>query len=292
MTENADNATPPDLATPPPTSLDKVSQEWLAFRLAEIEKHTEKDVLAILGNIEPGMAVRVRMALEHLDDRKDTLLVILDTPGGLVEEVKRISETLRHSYSTVHFLVPVSAMSAGTVLVMSGDAIYMDYFSCLGPIDPQIQKAEMGMLPALSYLRQYEALIEKSKTGALTMAELTLLNKLDLAELHQIQLAADLSKSLIKKWLSTYKFKDWNKTSAEKAERAGEIADILSDHQRWHTHGYGIHKDVLENDLNLKIDDYSEDRHLKSLVWQYFWPLQEYRIRHNLASFIHSRGYI
>jgi len=290
MPETADSATPIDSATPPPTSLDSVSREWLAFRLAEIEKRAEKDVLAILGNIEPGMAVHVRLALEHLGDRRDTLLVILDTPGGLVEEVKRISETLRHSYQTVHFLVPVSAMSAGTVLVMSGDAIYMDYFSCLGPIDPQIQKAEAGMLPALSYLRQYEALIEKSKTGDLTMAELTLLNKLDLAELHQIQLAADLSKSLIKKWLSAYKFKDWDKSPAEKAKRAGEIADILSDHQRWHTHGHGIHKDVLENDLNLKIDDYSEDRHLKTLVWQYFWPLQEYCVRHNFSSFVHSRG--
>jgi len=292
MPENADRATPPDSATPPPTSLDKVSQDWLAFRLAEIEAHTNKDVLTILGNIEPGMAVYVRLALEHLDERKDALLVILDTPGGLVEEVKRISETLRYSYQTVHFLVPVSAMSAGTVLVMSGDAIYMDYFSCLGPIDPQIQKADGGMLPALSYLRQYEALIKKSKKGALTMAELTLLNKLDLAELHQIHLAAKLSKSLIKKWLSTYKFKDWNKSPEEKSRRAGEIADILSDHQRWHTHGFGIHKDVLKNDLNLKIDDYSEDRHLKSLVWQYFWPLQEYRIRHNLSSFVHSRGFI
>jgi len=292
MTGNADNATPPASATPPPTSLDEVSRDWLSFRVAEIEQHTEKDVLAILGNIGPGMAVHVRLALEHLDGRKNTLLVILDTPGGLVEEVKRISETLRHSYQTVHFLVPVSAMSAGTVLVMSGDAIYMDYFSCLGPIDPQIQKAEVGMLPALSYLRQYEALIEKSETGALTMAELTLLNKLDLAELHQIQLAADLSKSLIKKWLSTYKFKDWDKSPEEKAERAGEIADILSDHQRWHTHGFGIHKDVLKNDLNLKIDDYSEDRHLKTLVWQYFWPLQEYCVRHNFISFVHSRGYI
>jgi len=290
MAKDVENSASSVLPTPPPTSLDAVSRDWLSFRVEEIEQHTGKDVLAILGNIDPGMAVRVRLALEHLDERKGMLLVILDTPGGLVEEVKRISETLRHWYETVHFLVPVSAMSAGTVLVMSGDAIYMDYFSCLGPIDPQIKKADGGILPALSYLRQYEALIQKSEGGALTMAELTLLNKLDLAELHQIELAAKLSKSLIKEWLSKYKFKDWDKSLEEKSRRAEEVADILSDHQRWHTHGFGIHKDVLENDLKLRINDYSEDRHLKSLVWQYFWPLQEYCIRHNFRSFVHSRG--
>lgn len=276
---------------PPPISLDEASRALLNDRITEIEAHTEKDVLAMVGNIEPGMAVRVRLALEHLDERRGTLLVILDTPGGLVEEVKRIAETLRHLYGTVHFLVPGMAMSAGTVLVMSGDAIYMDYFSCLGPIDPQIPK-DGRILPALSYLRQYEALIKKSEGGSLTMAELTLLSKLDLAELHQIQLAAELSQSLIKEWLSTYKFKDWDKTQAEKIQRATEIADKLNDHQRWYTHSLGIHKDVLEKELNLQIDDYSKDRHLKDLVWHYFWPLQEYCIRHGYNSFVHSKRFI
>ena len=35
---------------------------------------------------------------------------------------------------------------------MSGDAIFMDYFSVLGPIDPQLPKGDT-MVPALGYLR-------------------------------------------------------------------------------------------------------------------------------------------
>ncbi len=284
-------------STPLPTSLDQISQVWLVSKLADIEEAANKDVLTILGYIEAGVDIRIRLALERLENRREILLVILDTPGGLVEVVQRIVKTLRHFYDVVHFLVPERAMSAGTVLVMSGDAIYMDYFSCLGPIDPQIQRDGRGV-PALSYLRQYQRLVEKSSSGTeLTVAELSLLSKLDLAELHQIELAAELSKSLIQEWLSTYKFKDWKKhgipvKSEVKRARAKEIADKLNNHQKWYTHGHGIHKDILERDLNLKIDDYSTDSRLKKIIWQYFWPLREYCMQNQSTSLVHTRSYL
>lgn len=293
MPENEEN---PIIPTPLPASLDQISQTWLKHSLRAIENKTEKDVLAILGIIELGIDSQVRLALEGLDARRETLLVILDTPGGLVEVVQRIVKTLRHLYKAVHFLVPERAMSAGTVLVMSGDAIYMDYFSCLGPIDPQIPRGDR-MVPALSYLRQYQRLMEKSTTEQLTTAEFALLNKLDLAELHQMELAAELSQSLIQEWLSTYKFKDWKKNGhsvdkATKQNRAKEIAKTLNDHQKWYTHGHGIHKDVLEKDLNLKIDDYSDDPELKKLIWQYFWPLREYCLQNRFPAVIHTRSFL
>ena len=282
--------------SPTPTSLSQISQNWLNARLRKIEEETKKDVIAILGHIEPGVDINVRLALEGLSNRQEILLVILDTPGGLVEVVQRIVKTLRHFYPTVHFLVPERAMSAGTVLVMSGDAIYMDYFSCLGPIDPQIQ-SKGRFVPALSYLLQYQRLVEKSANQQLTIAELTLLSELDLAELHQIELVSKLSKSLIQDWLSTYKFKNWVKDNTPvsketKQERAKEIADILSDHQRWYTHGHGIHKDVLERDLELKIDDYSEDPEFRNITWQYFWPLREYCMQNELSSLVHTRSFL
>ena len=242
----------------PNSSLEGVAREWLHSRLGDIEKRTGKDVLTIFGDIIPGVDVRVRMAIEGLQDRKETLLVILDTSGGLVEEVRNIVQILRHNYPSVHFLIPVRAMSAGTVLALSGDKIYMDYFSRLGPIDPQLQTST-GMVPALSYLRQYERLIKRSKKGEFSNAEFVLLNKLDLAQLHQIELAANLSVSLIKDWLTKYKFKNWKKSEDEKQKRAKEIAEALNDHQKWYTHGSSIHKDILERDLRLKIDDYSKN---------------------------------
>lgn len=279
-------------------SLDDVTREWLQSRLETIEKLTKKDVLTICGQIVHGVDVRTRMAIEGLRDRKETLLVLLHTPGGIVEEVRNIVQVIRHNYKYVHFLVPGYAMSAGTVLVMSGDKIYMDYLSRLGPIDPQIQ-ANRGerVVPALSYLRQFERLVEKSRKEPLTAPELALLNKLDLAELHQLELAGKLSVSLIEDWLTKYKFKDWKKEGVEvslekKKERAREIAEKLNDHEKWYTHGNSIHKDVLETDIGLKIDDYSNKEDLKEAVWDYFWPMLEYVNKYNYSSFVQSRGFV
>ncbi|MGI9310334.1 MAG: SDH family Clp fold serine proteinase [bacterium] len=262
---------------------------WLNSKLQEIEKRTENDVLSIYGNILPGIDMRVRLAIEALEEsRKEKLLVILHTDGGVVEEVQNIVNILRHHYNGVHFLVPVKAMSAGTVLALSGDKIYMDYFSRLGPIDPQIFENNRAV-PALSYLRQYERLIEKSKKGELSSAEFVLLNKLDLAQLHKFALAANLSISLIKSWLVKYKFKDWEKTPSEKEKRAGEIATALNNHERWFSHGFNINKQILEDEIRLKIDDYSD---IKAEVWAYFWPLLEYAHQRDYPPLIHSREFI
>lgn len=136
-----------------------------------------------------------------------------------MEEVRNIVQVIRHHYTYVHFIVPVYAMFAGTVLVMSGDEIYMDYSSRLGPIDPQIQTNRgERVVPVLSYLRQFENLIEKSKTEPLTTPELVLLNKLDLAELHKLKLAGKLSVSLIEDWLTRYKFRNWNRNGEPVSE--------------------------------------------------------------------------
>ncbi len=282
-----------------PANVTGVAKEWLDAQLKRIEAHVGADVLSFTGPISHGVDHRVRVAVEAIgDDRRDALLVILDTPGGIVEIVERIVVTLRKHYREVKFLVPDRAMSAGTILVMSGDAILMDYFSVLGPIDPQIER-DGRLVPALSYLAQFQRLIQKSRDGTLTTAELILLKDLDLAELHQFELAANLSVSLIKEWLAKYKFKDWTTTETRKQPvtdemkrlRAEEIATRLNDHQRWHSHARGIDMSILRGELNLRIDDYGADVALKRLVWDYFWFMRDFLARNSVASFIHTSCY-
>ena len=85
---------------------------------------------------------------------------------------------------------------------------------------------------------------------------MVLLQKLDLAELQQFEEARELSGSLLKKWLVKYKFKDWSVTETHrtpvtpemKEARAADIAKVLSDPQRWHSHGRGIPMNVLRDD--------------------------------------------
>ena len=189
-------------------------------------------------------------------------------------------------------------MSAGTVLAMSGDAILMDYYSCLGPIDPQLD-LDGSLVPALSYLAQYEALIEKSENRALSTPELVLLQKLDLAELHRFGLARDLSIELLKEWLTKYKFKNWAVTETShtpvtedmRKERAEEIARKLNDQERWLTHGRGIGMDTLREELKLKIDDLDDNPALKVAVWQYFWFILSHMQAAGIPMFVHTPNF-
>ena len=278
----------------PPTTQDS-TREWANVRLRAIEEILGADGLTIISPIQVGLEHLVKIAIEAHEPRTGTLVVTLDTSGGVVEVVERIVRVLRHHYDEVKFIIPDRAMSAGTVLAMSGDDILMDYHSCLGPIDPQLEK-DGRLVPALSYLSQFEALIEKSRNETLSTAEVVLLQKLDLAELHQFELARDLSVDLLKRWLTRYKFKDWERTETRgepvtnemKEERASWIARQLNDHERWLTHGRGIDMRTFQDELQVKIEDFGANGELKKAVWDYFWFLRDHMNPNDLASFVHT----
>ena len=285
-----------------PPNLQKVSSDKLTQLLKELEAYLEtEDVLSISGPLFFGVDHRVRLAIEALgESRQKGLLIVLNTPGGVIEVAERVVNTIRHNYDSVKFLVPDRAMSAGTILAMSGDAILMDYFSCLGPIDPQVQKSDGVLVPALSYLEQFDRLKQRASEGVLTTVEVTLLQKLDLAELHRYELQRDLSIRLIQDWLVRYKFRTWTVTEGTgkpvtvemKQTRAKEVAEILSDHKKWGSHGRGIQKSVLEEYLRLRVDDYGADEELSRRVRDYHDFLNDYMMAVNAPSFVHSREFL
>ena len=120
-------------------------------------------------------------------------------------------------------------------------------------------------------------MIEKSKDGTLTDAEFAILQNQDLATLRRYEQARDLSVSLLEDWLVKYKFKDWSThsgngesvTDVEKKSRAKEIAEALSNHKKWHSHGRMIGIKTLTDDLRLRIEDYTDNKELKSVIRQY-----------------------
>lgn len=179
--------------------LDASIKSQLDWHLQVIDQALDTDVVAFVSPILPGLDRRLRDAIESIPDRKRSASVILDTPGGVVEVVERMVATQRSKYRNVTVIVPDRAMSAGTIFALSADRIMMDYFSCLGPIDPQIEK-DGKLVPALSYLSQFERLNQKAHDGALTAAEYALLSKLDLGELYQFEQARELSMELLVKW--------------------------------------------------------------------------------------------
>ncbi len=284
-----------------PEGANRIVEDQLDRLASELEDELSADLLSFIGPIHYGVDDLIRDAVEEKKDKNNKLAVVLETSGGYIEVVQRIADTLRHHYPVVEFIVPNAAMSAGTVLVMSGDAIHMDYYSVLGPIDPQIERADGARwIPAVGYLVKYKELIDKSDQGTLTTAELAfLLEKFDPAELHQFEQARELSISLLTEWLATYKFKNWEKTKTQgievtpemKKERAAHIAGILNDTKKWHTHGRGISMAVLRGEeLKLEIDDFGQKPELNAKIKAYYKPLVDYMAVRGLRAFIHSVG--
>lgn len=280
---------------------EKIVEDQLDEKIQAIENVMEADVVTFYGSILYGLEEVFRDHVESMassTNKREKLVVILETDGGYIEVVERIAETLRHHYKKVEFIVPNFAMSAGTVLVMSGDKIYMDYFSILGPIDPQVGDSSGNQVPAMGYLIQYKKLIDKSENGNLTTAELTILvEKFDQAELYRYEKARELSNSLLTEWLVKYKFKDWDKTKGRRKKvsnqlrksRARAIARKLSNPDLWHSHGRGISMEVLIRDVQLEIDNFGEDDQLNGAVRIYCKLLRAYmsRLRHSAA--LHRR---
>lgn len=282
-----------------PDTSNGIIESKLYQKIGDLENVTQSAVVTFIGPIWHGIDDYIRGAVESIDSDYGKLTFVLETSGGSIEVVQRIVDTLRYHYDHVEFIIPNFAMSAGTVLVMSGDAIYMDYYSVLGPIDPQVEKAGQDYIPALGYLVQFERLIKKSAKGELTTAELAyMIERFDPAELYRYEQARELSTSLLREWLAKYKFKDWTETEtqrqpvtqAKREERATEIAMGLSDTERWHSHGRGISMDVLRNDLNLKIEDFGDIPQLNTAVRSYYDLMRDYMMRRSHSIVTHSKG--
>ena len=269
----------------------------LAQYLDDLESHLQADCLTDVGPLLSGADDRIRYAIEAIRNKKKKLVVMLETIGGFAEVARRISDTFRRHYTVVDFLIPSHAMSAGTILAMSGDAIHMDYYSVLGPIDPQVENQEGRLIPALGYLIRYEDLLEKANSGNITAAELNVLLNFDQGDLYRFTQARDLSISLLEEWLVKYKFKDWTTTETHgdpvslemKKNRAREIAEELNNVRKWNSHGIGISAEILRCELNLKIDDFGTNPSLNDAVQKYHRLLSDYMAKLGQQIVIHTR---
>jgi hypothetical protein len=279
---------------------------FAAIRDAEekIETSLGCDLVFFYGEIRASCISVFRSLIENLSQtptKRQTLGICLTTPGGEAEVVEKLVEIARHHYpKELIFVVPSAAFSAGTIFCMSGDKIYMDYSSSLGPIDPQVpDREDKYLVPALGYLDKVEELIRKSAEKRISPGELAILVKQDLAMLRFYEQARDLSVELIEKWLVKYKFKNWRKhrttkpgvevTQEEKVARAKDIAAKLSNNKIWYSHGRMIGMNTLRSVLRLDIDDFGLDTELSRSIRTYSDTLSEYLQRHGLDFFLYNR---
>ena len=270
---------------------------------SKLSQKFEADILLLCSPIFPGVDYVIMEEMEasaNFNQLKEKLVVVLDTLGGDIDTVERIVTTLRKHYRTVEFAIPNQAYSAGTTLAMSGDAIHMDYYSVLGPIDPQFTLADGTLVSGVGYLAKYEELREvlndPDDDSPRNAEALYLVNRFDPGLLYDIKSSIERCEELLEEWLPKYKFKDWlvdsegNKVTEERKQaRAVAIAKALGNRERWRSHGKGIGiQDLAEADIKLKIDDFGQDAEASDLLKAYYSTTLQLMGRGNLSGVIHT----
>jgi len=91
----------------------------------------------VTGTIELGLAPFIERSLhEALAAGASAVILDIDTPGGRVDAAERISDAIRDADVPVYALVNRRAFSAGALIAISAERVYMRPGSVLGAVTP------------------------------------------------------------------------------------------------------------------------------------------------------------
>jgi hypothetical protein len=248
--------------------------------LVETSQHSGRDVILYATkwtqsgqNVSPDLVSVVDEDLQGLMEvihglRGPHLDLILHSPGGSIEAAEALVLYLRSKFRNIRVIVPHLAMSAATMIACAADSIVLGKHSFLGPIDPQIiVQTPLGqrMVPAQAILDQFDMAVRECLDPSKLGAWLPMLNQYGPDLLVQCQNASDLSFELVRTWLEGYMFK----REHDAAQKAQRIANWLSTHGHFKSHGRHIPRDELESQ-GLKIEHLEENQDFQDLVLSVF----------------------
>lgn len=253
--------------------------------ISEYNKITDKNLFIYYGmpipvpNADVSMCRNDYETIYHMlrNDEHKSIDVLIATPGGHGDAAKEIGNFLQKKYETINMVIAGEAKSAGTILAMCGDTINMTETGCLGPIDAQIPNFKGSYYSAYDYVKWVEdkkqevnERILAKKEPFLSPVDQIIIAQINHGELEKAKNALEFGKEIVIEWLWRRKFKHWIETETNKTrvtedlrkKRAKEIAEILSNHEKWRDHGRSIKAHELSDKLKIDIlkdgDDVTE----------------------------------
>lgn len=209
------------------------------------------------------------------NSKSENLDFYIETPGGSGEAAEEIVRFIREKFVDISFIVSGEAKSAGTIIVLSADNIFMTDSGSLGPIDAQM-KIGRTVISAYDYMEWVNKRREEAeKDNKLNPFDATMVAQISPGELKGVDHALKFAEDLVIEWLPKYKFKNWNFTETSnkpvseemKKKRAEEIAKELTNHSKWRTHGRSIKIKDLE-EIGLKITRIDDEIDLADVVYR------------------------
>lgn len=118
--------------------------------IAELEKKRKSRIYSIIHNGDAphicGPTFHSLLDARSEFERIDTLELLIHTGGGHPEVAYKVVRFLRDHCKKLNVIVPLWAKSAGTLMCLAGETIYLGELGELGPLDIQItDPAEKGL---------------------------------------------------------------------------------------------------------------------------------------------------
>ncbi len=133
-------------------------EEEIQEALQTLAAKRQRPVLCLLGDMDQHSLHTVRaLALEL--ETFNTVSVLLNSPGGDIEDAYRMALALREYAQDIEVLVPAWAKSAATFFCLAADTIHIGRYGELGPLDPQRLNLRGSAMP-VSALESFNALYQ------------------------------------------------------------------------------------------------------------------------------------
>ena len=117
----------------------------------------------VTGTVEMGLAPFVSRVLEEAAEARASAVILdIDTPGGRIDAAWEIIDAVRDARLPVHAYVNRRALSAGAMIALSADRLYMRPGSTIGAATPVVGDGKRASEKMVSAMRsEFRALAEE-----------------------------------------------------------------------------------------------------------------------------------
>lgn len=217
----------------------------------------------------PGYALSIQpedlnglMSVFYGMDWNKGLTLILHTPGGATNATETIVHYVRSKFpDDFEVIVPTFAMSAGTMISLASDRVWMGRQSQLGPIDPQMM-LPTGQASAMSIVEQFgQAKADVSADKTLAHVWAPILQSLGPSLLKDAENALAYSETMVSRWLE-----QWMLSGEDDPAKAAKAVAAYFNNANVHlSHGRRIDRDEARSQ-GLTIENLETSQPLQEAV--------------------------
>ncbi|MDP9787474.1 SDH family Clp fold serine proteinase [Agrobacterium tumefaciens] len=189
------------------------------------------------------------------------LTLVLHTPGGAINATETIVAYLQSKFEVIETIVPVYAMSAGTMITLGTNNVVMGRQSQLGPIDPQMFIGN-GSVSARAIVEQFNR-AHADIAGNPTLAHVwaPIIQSLGPALLTEAQNALSYGERMVGAWLRARMFA----SDANRDTKSDEVAAFFSDASQHLSHGRRIDREEARAH-GIPVEDLEDNQDLQEAV--------------------------